>query len=98
MAFPQYFSHEEKNLRTFCVIFLDFPILCLSPSKVSPFFFQLCEHQRKNEICLFFSHRDYGLEEYHVGCFMSQQYPSDYKGAQEKEFSCIHVNHLSLST
>ena len=29
---------------------------------------------------------------------MSQKYPSDYKGAQEKELSCIHANQPSLST
>ena len=45
-----------------------------------------------------FPHRNEDLEEYHVGYFMSQKQPSDYKGTREREFSCFHANLLSLST
>ena len=48
VGFPQYLNHEEKNMCKFFVIFLDFPILSLKPSKVSPFSFQPRKHQRKN--------------------------------------------------
>lgn len=101
VVFLWYFHYEEKNMCKVCLSFLNFPILCLRPNKISPFSFQLMNTKEKTTLqqnLTFFSCREKGWEEYHAGCFMSQKYPPDYKGAEEKELSCIHATQPSLST